>query len=87
MQDGKTKSLVSTLAKVGAAADKKTLLVLAAADEAVMRAGRNVAKLAINTADAIQVFDVLNADTIVLEKAALEAVKAAYAPAAEAAAQ
>ncbi|WIA30679.1 hypothetical protein OEZ86_000751 [Tetradesmus obliquus] len=87
VQDGKTKSLVSTLGKVGAAADKKTLLVLAAADEAVMRAGRNVAKLAINTADAIQVFDVLNADTIVLEKAALEAVKAAYAPAAEAAAQ
>lgn len=85
VQDGKTKSLVGTLGKVGAAADKKTLLVLAAADETVMRAGRNVAKLAINTADAIQVFDVLNADTIVMEKAALEAVKAAYAPAAEAA--
>jgi large subunit ribosomal protein L4 len=85
LQDGKTKSLVSTLGKVGAAADKKTLLVLAAADEAVMRAGRNVAKLAINTADAIQVFDVLNADTIVMEKGALEAVKAAHAAAAEAA--
>ncbi|KAF6259405.1 hypothetical protein COO60DRAFT_1626075 [Scenedesmus sp. NREL 46B-D3] len=85
VQDGKTKSLVSTLGKVGAAADKKTLLVLAAADEAVLRAGRNVAKLAINTADAIQVFDVLNADTIVMERGALEAVRAAYAPAAEAA--
>jgi ribosomal protein L4 len=83
LQDGKTKSLVSTLGKVGAAADKKTLLVLASADEAVMRAGRNVAKLAINTADAIQVFDVLNADTIVMEKSALAAVQAAYAPAAK----
>lgn len=54
-QDGKTKSLVSALEQVGAPADKKTLLVLGAADETVTRAGRNVAKLAINTADAIKV--------------------------------
>eukprot|EP00879_Flechtneria_rotunda_P001882 GHRR01002053.1.p1 GENE.GHRR01002053.1~~GHRR01002053.1.p1 ORF type:complete len:252 (+),score=89.44 GHRR01002053.1:84-839(+) len=79
--DGKTKSLVSTLAKVGATADKKTLLVLAAADNNVIRAGRNVAKLAVNTADAIKVYDVLNSDVIVMEKGAIEAVRSAYAPA------
>lgn len=79
--DGKTKSLVSALEKVGAAANKKTLLVLAAEDEAVERAGRNVQKLAINIADKLRVFDVLNADVIVMEKNALETVRAAYAPA------
>lgn len=53
--DGKTKSLVAALARAGAAPDRKTLLVLAQPDEALMRAGRNVAKLAINTAGALQV--------------------------------
>ncbi|KAI8463072.1 MAG: plastid ribosomal protein L4 [Monoraphidium minutum] len=80
--DGKTKSLVAALEKVGAAADKKTLLVLANWDEATVRAGRNVAKLAINTADRLQVFDVLNADVVVFEKAAIAKVKELYAAAA-----
>lgn len=52
--DGKTKSLVSALSKVGGS-DKKVLLVLGEADEMVMRAGRNVAKLAINVASSVQV--------------------------------
>lgn len=79
--DGKTKSLVNALEQVGAAADKKTLLVLASENEMVERAGRNVHKLAINVADKLRVFDILNADTIVIEKAALATVRAAYAPA------
>jgi ribosomal protein L4 len=66
--------------------DKKTLLILAAANESIHRAGRNVAKLAINSADAIKVFDVLNADVIVMEKGALAAVSAAYGAAAAGAA-
>jgi large subunit ribosomal protein L4 len=78
--DGKTKSLVSALQKVGASADKKTLLVLAAQNDVVERAGRNVQKLAVNVADKLRVFDVLNADVIVMEKGALETVTAAYAP-------
>lgn len=81
--DGKTKSLVSALEKVGAPADKKTLLVLASESDMVERAGRNVQKLAINVADKLRVFDVLNADVIVMEKGALETVRAAYAPAAQ----
>jgi ribosomal protein L4 len=53
--DGKTKSLVSALSKVAGGADRKVLLVLGEADAMVMRAGRNVEKLAINTADSVQV--------------------------------
>jgi ribosomal protein L4 len=44
----------------------------------VLLAGRNVAKLAINTADKINIFDVLNADQIVVEDAALAHVQATY---------
>ena len=41
-------------------------------------AGRNVEKLAINTADKISVFDVLNADKIIIEHAALEHINSFY---------
>jgi large subunit ribosomal protein L4 len=77
--------LVSALEKVGAAADRKVLLILDNWDESVVRAGRNVEKLSINTADRLQVFDVLNADVLVFEKAAIAKVKELYAPSAPAA--
>jgi len=63
---------------VAAFTDKKTLLVLAAANNSVLRAGRNVAKLAINTADAIKVFDVPERGCDRDEKGALETVQARY---------
>lgn len=47
------------LSKVGAAADQKTLLIVKEADAMIMRAGRNVEKLAINTAAAVKVGRVL----------------------------
>lgn len=46
---------MSALSKVAGGSDKKVLLVLGEADAMVMRAGRNVEKLAINTADSVQV--------------------------------
>jgi large subunit ribosomal protein L4 len=76
---------VEALEKVGAPADKKVLLVLPSLDETVLRAARNVEKLRVNAAGALQVFDVLNADVIVFEKAALEKVQQLYAPKAESA--
>jgi len=81
-----TKSLLQALEKVGAPADKKVLLVVSTADELLLRAGRNAEKLSINSASALKVFDVLNADVLVFEKAALQKVKELYAPTAEASA-
>jgi large subunit ribosomal protein L4 len=75
--DGKTKGLVAALAAMGASPmDKKVLLIAAEAHEHVMRAGGNVERLAINTADAVQAFDVLNSEAIVIEKAALAKIAA-----------
>lgn len=83
--DGKTKALVAALAGMGASPmDKKVLLIAAEAHEHVMRAGGNVERLAINTADAVQAFDVLNSEAIVIERAALEKIAAALGGAGDA---
>lgn len=67
----KTKALVEKLGNVGVDADKKTLVILNEVNEHVYLSGRNIQKLAINTANAVQVYDVLAADRIVIEKSAL----------------
>lgn len=57
---------------------EKTLIVLGQPNEAVYLSGRNVPTLAINTADRLQVFDVLGADRIVMERAALDYINEFY---------
>jgi large subunit ribosomal protein L4 len=79
--DGKTKSLVSAVSKVSGGA-KKVLLVLSQYDAMVDRAGRNVENLTINVASSLQVYDVLNADVIVMEKGALQSINDTYGAAA-----
>jgi large subunit ribosomal protein L4 len=75
----KTKLLVGLLKNVGVDVMREhTLIVSASKDEAVERAGKNVAKLRINTADALQIYDVLRAERIVVEEAALAAIKERY---------
>jgi large subunit ribosomal protein L4 len=78
VSDKKTKSLIALLAKVGVSLEKKTLLITKAYNESVFLAGRNIEKLAINTADKISVFDVLNSDKIIIESEALKHVNAFY---------
>lgn len=78
LPEKKTKALVAALEKVGVPADKKCLLIVSKPYEHIMLAGRNVPHLAINTADAIRVFDVLNADKIVIEDAALQHIQSFY---------
>ena len=71
-QEIKTKSLVAKLNAIGVdVLNQKTLLILNEANEYVYLSGRNVEKLAINTANAVQIYDVLAADHIVVEKSAL----------------
>jgi large subunit ribosomal protein L4 len=80
--DGKTRSLVGAMEQLGLPTDKKVLLIVGAADEMLMRAGRNIEKLQINLASGIKVFDVLNADKIVVDRAALQQIKEIYGAAA-----
>jgi ribosomal protein L4 len=58
--------------------EKVLLITKDASNEGVHLAGRNVEKLYINTADKIKVFDVLKANKIVIESAALEHIQQFY---------
>lgn len=76
----KTSALLEKLAALGASPSDgvKTLIILSEASQNVYLSGRNVDKLAINTANAVQVYDVLAADRIVIEKAALAYINEYY---------
>ena len=79
VEDRKTKTLVTLLGKLGVGLEYgNTLLILKERDEAVLQAGRNVARLTINTADTLKIFDILHCDKIVLEAGALEHIQAFY---------
>ncbi|PNW76869.1 hypothetical protein CHLRE_11g479500v5 [Chlamydomonas reinhardtii] len=87
LQDTKTKSMVALLEKLGAnAMERKVLLITKEERPDVTLAGRNIAKLTMNTASAISVFDVLNADHIIIEDEALAHVQSFYGAAAPASA-
>ncbi|MEW5304639.1 MAG: hypothetical protein WDW36_007236 [Sanguina aurantia] len=75
VMDKKTKSLLTVLSKLGLNSEKKTLLILKSPHEQIMMAGGNIEKLKINVADKISIFDVLNADKIVIERDALAHVQ------------
>jgi large subunit ribosomal protein L4 len=55
--------------------DKKTLLVLPVSDKNVVLSGRNVQNAKIITADQINTYDVLNADTLVILESSVEKIE------------
>lgn len=70
--EGKTAVTASFLSKIEATG--KILLVVASKDNIVDRATRNLTKVKAVSADYVNVYDVMNTDTIVIEKAALDAI-------------
>jgi large subunit ribosomal protein L4 len=73
----RTKAVPERLAAWNAAG--KVLLVLAARDEAVERSSRNLREVRIVLADSLNVVDLLDADTIVFTRQALERAQEVYA--------
>jgi large subunit ribosomal protein L4 len=71
-KDGKTAPTVKLLDKIGA--NRNVLLVVSMKDSLVERATRNVPNLTVAQANYLNVYDVLNADSIVISKKALEMV-------------
>lgn len=73
LEQVKTALLVAGLGAMGAdpTGGKKVLLIVNEPNDKVYLSGRNIPTLAINTSHAVQVYDVLNADVIVVEKSAL----------------
>lgn len=71
-KDGKTAPTVKLLDKIDA--DRNVLLVISLKDVLVERATRNVQKLIVVQANYLNVYDILNADSIVISKKALEMI-------------
>jgi large subunit ribosomal protein L4 len=72
--DGKTKSLVASLAALGAA-DAPTLLVAASLSQSLARAARNVPWLVVETPTHVSVYQLLRATHVVFERAGLTALE------------
>lgn len=73
----KTKDVVNALNALGAA--KKTLIVTAEKDEVVYKSARNIAGVKVSPVNAISVYDILNADKVVIAKGAVEKLEEVYA--------
>ncbi len=77
MDAPKTKEFAAFLKAVNA--EKKPLVVTAAADKNVVLSGRNIPGCCVTFANLINVYDVLNANTLVVDKAAIAKIEEVFA--------
>ena len=73
----KTKTIVEMLHAIGA--ETKTLIVLPEADKLVIRSAANIPGVDTEVYNALNVYEVLNCDKIVVAKAAVEKIEEVYA--------
>ena len=74
----KTREVVDALGRLGVAAEAKVLIVLTAPSEVVRRSVRNLEKVKLITADQLNVFDLLHANSLVLGEEALATIQEVY---------
>ena len=77
MDAPKTKEFAAFLAAVGA--EKKALVVTAAVDQNVVKSGRNIPGCEVTFANLINVYDVVNANKLVVDQAALAKIEEVFA--------
>ena len=77
MDSVKTKDFAAFLKAVGA--DTKALVVTAAPDQNVVKSGRNIPGCEITFANLINVYDVINANKLVVDRAALQKIEEVFA--------
>jgi large subunit ribosomal protein L4 len=74
----RTKDMAETLKKLGLA-DKRTLLVLAQADENVVRSCRNIRNLKTTLAHQVNPYDLMNCEMLLLTRDGLDRMKEVFA--------
>ena len=77
MDAPKTKEFAAFLAAVGA--ERKPLVVTAAADQNVVKSGRNIPGCEVTFANLLNVYDIVNADKLVVDQAALQKIVEVFA--------
>ena len=74
----KTSEIVSALKRVGIDSDGKILIILNNPSEIIKRSIRNLEKIKLISADQLNVFDLLNANSLVIGEDALSTIKEVY---------
>ena len=74
----KTSEIVSVLKRVGIDSDGKILIILNCPSEIIKRSIRNLEKIKLISADQLNVFDLLNANSLVIGEDALSTIKEVY---------
>ena len=77
LENIKTKSIVNMLTAVGS--EKKALIVLPTVDEKVIKSARNIEGLKTAQVNELNVYDILNADKLIIAKDALAKIEEVYA--------
>ena len=74
----KTSEIVALLKRVGIDSDGKILIILNKPSEIIKRSIRNLEKIKLISADQLNVFDLLNANSLVIGEDALSTIKEVY---------
>ena len=74
----KTSEILALLKRVGIVADGKILIILNNPSEIIKRSIRNLEKIKLISADQLNVFDLLNANSLVIGEDALSTIKEVY---------
>ena len=76
MESVKTKAMVEFLAKVGA---EKAIIVTPEVNETVIKSARNIPGVVTTTAKLLSVYDIVNAQSFIVDKAALATIEEVFA--------
>ena len=77
MSEPKTKTFKTFMDKIGA--DKKAVVITNEVDKNVVLSARNIPGVVTTPASILSAYDLLNADKLVVDKAALEKIEEVYA--------
>ena len=78
LKSPKTKEITDALNRLGIASNKKVLIILAAPSDNVLRSVRNLEKVKLIAANQLNVFDLLNANKLVIGDKAIEIIQEVY---------
>ena len=74
----KTSEILALLKRVGIDSDQKILIILKQPSDVIKRSIRNLEKIKLISADQLNVFDLLNANSLVIGEDALSTIKEVY---------
>jgi len=74
----KTKEITDLIGRLGINSDSKVLIILSTPSDVVRRSVRNLEKVKLIAADQLNVFDLLNANSLVLGEEALATIQEVY---------